>query len=267
MTEEEKAAAEAAQREAAEAEAAAAAEAAAQAEAEAQAALKAKSKKTTAKVEADDESAAELARVKAELDETRARFAGIDPAAAKEAMKKVSAAETAARNAEKAKAEAEGNWTRLREIAQEEHNAQVTAAAERATAAEARAAQAEARANDLFVSSAFANSDFIREKLILTPGKAQRLFGDHVDIVDGDIVVYDKPRGASGRNKVMDSKGKPLPFDVAIAKVVEADTDKDRLLKTSIKPGANSKGNNERANVETDRRSKFERGIAQLIGG
>ena len=71
--------------------------------------------------------------------------------------------------------------------------------------------------------------------------KARVLYGTHFEFKDGAIVAYDKPAGSAERNILVDAKGDPLSFEAAIKKIVEADPDKDQLLKSKIKPGAGSK--------------------------
>jgi hypothetical protein len=53
-------------------------------------------------------------------------------------------------------------------------------------------------------------------------------------------VVYDKPAGAKDRAPLVDAKGDPLPFDAAIAKLVDADEDRDSMKKSKMKPGSGS---------------------------
>jgi hypothetical protein len=42
---------------------------------------------------------------------------------------------------------------------------------------------------------------------------------------------------------LVDSKGEPLVFDVALAKLVDADPDKDTLIKSKLRAGAGSHTN------------------------
>lgn len=256
------------------AEAAAAKEAAEAEAAKAKAAAEAEEAKKAAAAAGGDEAAAaaaaELDRVKAELaaaKEAAKKFDGIDPEVARANAKKVKDAEAAALEAEKAKATAEGNFERLKQLQDEEANAKIAAAEEARAAADARAVAAEERLNDALVTVAFGNSKFIVDKTILGPVKARRLFGDYVEIEDGVQVVYDAPRGASKRAKIMNAKGEALPFNDAIQKVIEADPDKDSLIRSEAKSGAGTKKvEGEPAKAASDRQSRLAAGVAALRG-
>ena len=215
------------------------------------------------KAEAADAAAAEVERLRKEQE----KFKGIDPVKARENADKVAAAEAAARDAEKAKAEAEGNFERLREIQNEEHEAALEAERKRASDAEERANALAKQMNQTTLTSAFAASRYLAKETILSGPKAERIYGDHVEIEDGDVVVYDAPAGAKKRTKVMDGKGNPLPFDEAIKKVIESDPDKDSFLRSKMKPGAKSKtedvGKPERG---ASRHSRLVAGLKALKG-
>lgn len=241
MTDEEKAAAAAAAK--VEAEKAAAEKA----KADQEAADRAAADKAKPDAEAEAAKAAEaqkLADLQAKLDAANAavaKFEGLDPEAARAAIKAADEAKAATAEAEKEKLKAEGNFERLREIQQAESAAAITAAEEARKAAETVAEEANNRLNKALVETAFANSKFLQDETILNGQKAQRLFGDHVEIEDGKVVVYDKPAGEARRAKVMDSKGNALPFNEAIKSVIEADDDKDDFIRTKVTPGAGSK--------------------------
>jgi myosin heavy subunit len=203
------------------------------------------------KTKTAEEAKAALDAATAELEELKtklASFDGVDPEVAKANAKKVEEAEKAAaeakkaaKDAEKARAQAENDVTKLREIQAEEHKAELDRVKAEKEARDSEVTTLQEQLNNIRVENAFANSKFITEQTILTGGKAQRLFGDYVDVVDGQAVVYDAPRGDEKRAKVMDSKGNALPFNDAIAKVINADPDKDSLLKSKTKPGTGSK--------------------------
>lgn len=264
MTEEERLAAEKAAQEAADKEAAdkkAADEAAAAEQAE-------KDRAAAVAAAGNEEAAAALEAANARVAELQAiadSFAGLDPEKAKAAIAAVAEADEKAAQAEKDKAKAEGNFEKLRELQQAESQAAIDAANDRADKAEKAAAEALAKLSGQTISTAFAQSKFIADETILSGAKAQRLFADHVEIEDGELVVYDAPAGAAKRAKVMDSKGKALPFNDAIAKVINADPDKDELLKAKVKPGASSKtvdGKTEQPGL--DRQAKLAAGLAAL---
>lgn len=93
---------------------------------------------------------------------------------------------------------------------------------------------------ELTVGHSFDNSGFIRDEMVLTPRKARVVYGDHFDVEDGRLVGYDKPRGTGERTKLVDGKGEPLGFEEAMRKIVEIDPDRDNLLKSKLKQGADS---------------------------
>lgn len=100
----------------------------------------------------------------------------------------------------------------------------------------------------LTVGADFAGSKFISEELTLTPAKARVIYGSHFEVVDGKTVAYDKPKGQANRTMLVDSAGEPLKFDDAFKKIVNADPDKDTMLKSKMKPGGHS--NNHRPGTQ-----------------
>lgn len=264
MTEEEKAAAEAAAKAAAEKAAADKAKAEAEAAARAEADKTAADKTAAEKAEADKVSAL-LAEVQA-LKEQTAKFEGLDPEAARDALAKIKEVEKQAAEAEKAKALAEGNFEKLRELQQAETDAKVAAAEEAKAAALAEAEKARKELASAKVETAFANSKFLQDETILSGPKAQRLFGDHVEIEDGKVVVYDKPAGTDGRARIMDTKGNALAFNDAIKTLIEADPDRDALVRTKTIPGAGSKTTEGKPANEKTRHERLREGVKNLRG-
>lgn len=213
-------------------------------------------------------SAAEIAQMRADLAAARAdaaRFEGIDPEAARANATRVAELDQQARAAEQERARAEGNFERLRELQNEEHQAALQAAqAERDTARNERA-QAIADAASARRQAAFAGSQFFAKETVLTPEKAERIYGDYVEIEEGRPVVYDAPKGAAKRARVMDTNGHAIPFDEAIKKIVESEPDKDSFLKSKVVPGSGSKTTESQPqSVQGNRLSKMAQGLAQL---
>lgn len=263
MTEEEKAAAEAAAKEAAEKAAADKAKADQEA-ADKAAADKAAADAVAASAAGNEEltaAQAEIARLQAIAD----KFAGLDPEAARKAIADAEVATKAAAEAEKEKLKAEGNFEKLREMQAAEAEAAIKAAQE---AKEAAIAEAKAAREELVkakVETAFANSTFLQAETILPAPHAQRLYGDHVEVENGVVIVYDKPAGADKRAKIMDSKGNALPFNDAIAKLIEADPAKDSLLKTKTVPGAASTTTDGKPGTgEKTRHERIREGLAAM---
>jgi hypothetical protein len=99
---------------------------------------------------------------------------------------------------------------------------------------------AQRRIDDLTVGHSFAGSKFLSEDTVLSGEKARRLYGDHFEIEDGDLVAYDKPAGAKERTPLVDSRGEKLDFEAAIAKILKADPDFERIAKSKLKTGTMS---------------------------
>lgn len=93
---------------------------------------------------------------------------------------------------------------------------------------------------DLTVGRAFNESPFIREKSIIPPSIARKEFGEHVDLVDGVAVVYDKPRGASERTPLVGADGKPKSFEDGIQALYASHPESSGLIRAQGKPGAGS---------------------------
>lgn len=197
----------------------------------------------------------------AELQAKLKNYDGID-------LDKVKALVTAAEKAEAEKLEAEkqaaikaGDFERVKQMMADEHAKEVeklkAEKAERENALNA----AQAQINELNIGSAFANSAFVKDKLVLTPAKARLLYGGNFEVENGVMVGYDKPKGQPNRTKMVDSSGRPLSFDVVMTKLVEADPEKDTLLRGNLKPGTGGKPND--ARVAADPQKKLT-GVARI---
>jgi len=163
-----------------------------------------------------------------------AAYEGIDPAKVKELLKKE-------QDAEKAAAEAKGDFDRVKAMMAEEHGKEVTTLKTQLDDLRAQLAQRDETIGALTVGNDFSGSTFIRESLTLTPSKARALYGSHFEIQDGRTVAYDKPAGNAKRTMLVNAQGDPLPFDEAFKKIIEADPDKDTLLKVKVVPGGSSR--------------------------
>lgn len=161
-------------------------------------------------------------------------YEGIDPDKVRELIKKEA-------DAEKAAAEAKGDFDRVKAMMVEEHQKQLETlrtANEELKAAREKDAQL---ISNLTVGNDFSGSRFIREQLTLTPTKARALYGSHFEIQDGRTVAFDKPAGSGERTMLVDASGEPLPFDEAFKRIIDADPDKDTLLRAGVTPGGGSK--------------------------
>lgn len=190
-------------------------------------------------------------------------FDGLDP-------KELRALVQAKKDAETAQLEAKGQWDSLKAQMVEQHGRELQVERDGRTAAEQRAVELASQIAELTVGNAFGQSKFIADELTLSVAKARRVYGAHFEFVDGAVVAYDKPAGSKDRNVLVDSKGEPLAFEAALAKLVDADPDKDTLLKSKLKTGAGSHtntsvapGRQPGANVPVTGRAKIAAGLAK----
>lgn len=173
---------------------------------------------------------------KAEADAARAALAaygGVDPERVRELV-------AAAEAADRAEAERRGEYDRILAQVREQSETQLAAAAAQTAEAQERLAEAQRRIDELTLGRAFGDSKFLRENTLLSPSKARRLYEEHFDTVDGDLVAYDKPRGAKNRTPLVDARGDHLSFEAAIEKIVKADPDFETIGRAKIRSGANS---------------------------
>ena len=216
-------------------------------EAAAAAKLEAEKNKNSGMSDAEAKLLKETMKAKKDLDEAKARlklFEGIDP----EAIKKMLAEKA---EDEKKAAEARGDFERVKKMMAEEAAAEVKKAKDEAAASQAATDKLNATINNLTVGTAFASSKFLADDTVLPPSKARAIYGSHFEIEDGEVVGYDKPRGESERTKLVNAAGKPLAFETAIKRIVEADEDGDSILRSKMKEGAGSKQQSAQGAKET----------------
>ncbi|KVQ35797.1 DUF6651 domain-containing protein [Burkholderia cepacia] len=202
------------------------------------------------------ETSEELARVNARL----AEFDGLDAKELRELVKQRKDAETA-------QLEAKGAWDALKSQMVEQHGAELRARDEKLSAAEQRTRDLEAQIAELSVGNAFGNSKFINEELTLSPAKARRVYGAHFEFQDGAVVAFDKPAGAKDRAVLVDSKGEPLSFEAAIAKLVDIDPDKDSLRKSKLRTGVGSSTGGKQTPHAEPEASKVTTGRSKIAAG
>lgn len=171
-------------------------------------------------------------QAKAAADALKA-FDGIDPAKYHDMVKKEKDAETAA-------AEARGDFESVKTAMIEEHGKATKTLQNQIDDLTKQLTGRDELINELTVGNDFGASTFIRESLTLTPAKARRLYGTHFEVKDGKTVAYDAPLGAAKRNPLVDAAGNPLVFDEAFKRIIDADPDKETLLKAKVNPGSGS---------------------------
>ncbi len=186
-------------------------------------------KEVMQKKEALKATEATLAAAQARLKE----FDGVDPAA----IRKLLADQKAAEDAQLV---AKGEFDTLKARMAEEHTKVTQSLQEQIAALQAQLSSKDKVVDELSIGTQFSQSKFITEESTMAPAKARKLFGDHFDVVDGKVVAFDKPRGEANRAALVDQLGNSIAFEDAMRKIVEADPDKDSLLKSKVKPGAGS---------------------------
>ncbi len=186
-------------------------------------------KENMKKKDALDKANAELAKAR----ETLKTFEGIDA----ESVRKMLAEQ---KTAEEKALEAKGDWDRLKGRMAEEHGKEVKTLQEQIAALTGKLNATEGTIKDLSIGTQFSQSKFISEELTLTPAKTRVIYGDYFDVEDGKVVGYDKPRGTANRTAIVDQYGNAVDFEGALRKIIEADPEKDHLMKSKMKQGAGS---------------------------
>lgn len=177
---------------------------------------------------------------KQKLEELSKRFEGVDPEKYRKMLADEETRQSMQRKQEEDAALARGEFDRVKQSMSEQHKAQIDELSRKLAEKDSVLVGREKEVHELSIGNNFANSKFIPESMNIPISKMRALYGSHFEFKDGVVVAYDKPRGASDRTMLVDSSGDPIPFDAAIQKIVEADPDRDSMLKSKVKPGAGS---------------------------
>lgn len=168
-----------------------------------------------------------------ELQSKLRNYEGLDPEEARTAVKSVK--ESKLKEAEK-----RGEFDKVKKQMLEDHQKTVDKLNASIEELRQESLKKENIIHDLTIGNSFNQSDFIAKELVLTPTKARVVYKDHFEVQDGNVVAYDKPKSASDRAPLVDGNGDPLRFDEALRKIVESDPDKDALVRSKMKSGADS---------------------------
>jgi len=160
-------------------------------------------------------------------------FEGIDPVKVREMIAKEKDVETK-------RLEAAGEFTKVKEQMNTQHQEAISAKDEEIKTLKGQITSKTGQIEELTIGTGFGQSKFITDETVLSSVKARKIYGDHFDIVEGSVVGYDKPRGEEGRAPIVDAKGSNMPFNDAIKHMINADPDRDTLLRTKLKPGSGS---------------------------
>lgn len=172
-------------------------------------------------------------KAKSDLAALVAKFDGIDPEAARKLITEQASAEEAA-------ALARGEFETVRKQMIEKNQAIIETKDKETADLKALLEARDRTIDDLTVGANFGQSKYVTEETVLSPNKARMLYGSHFDIVDGNVVGYDKPRGSAGRGPIVDATGSNVSFEDAMKKIIADDPDHDTLVRSKLKPGADS---------------------------
>lgn len=160
-------------------------------------------------------------------------FDGIDPEKARNLIDQE-------QTAEQERLEAQGEFERVKQMMAEQHQKEIEGVKAENDRLKGEISARNDRIDALTIGDAFANSNFISEELIFSPSKSRQIWGDYVGLNDDKVVVYDKPASSASRTILVDASGEPVSFDEGLRRLVEADPEKNTILKTKMKPGSSS---------------------------
>ncbi|ODI95555.1 hypothetical protein BFR91_06360 [Acinetobacter pittii] len=195
-----------------------------------------------------------------EFDEFKRQFADIDPELARKAI-------AAQKEKETRELEEKGEYECVKQSMAQQHQAEVNRLQQQIKDLQQQLGSKDSQINELTIGSNFSRSAYIAEELTLTPNKARALYGAHFEIENGEVIGYDKPRGAANRTALVDSYGNPLSFDKAMQKIIEADPERDTLIRSKVNPGAGSKTKQENKGLQKEQpKTSLEKIMAGLRG-
>ncbi|HGL3854471.1 TPA: DUF6651 domain-containing protein [Klebsiella aerogenes] len=175
------------------------------------------------------------------LKERLDKYGDIAPERALELVQAESAAEKARQDAERLELERRGEFDAVKKQMVEAHGKDLEGRDARIAELEAEIAGMKSKLVEKTIGTSFGESQFLREKVLMTPTKARVIYGSHFEIgEDGQVVGYDKPAGAKDRAVMVDGQGVPLAFESAIERILRADPESDALLRSEAKQGAHS---------------------------
>ena len=168
------------------------------------------------------------------------RYGDIDADTVKSMLEEKKQKEDELRVAEEKRLRDAGDFDALKKSMGEQHARELKAQVDALQAERNNMGKLQRTIEELTVGQSFGNSTFLRDETLLTPAKARKLYGDYFDTENGVIRPYSKERGESGREPMVTSSGDPLSFDEAMRRIIEADPDRERLLRSKAKAGTGS---------------------------
>lgn len=121
---------------------------------------------------------------------------------------------------------------------------------------EAKIAEFQSKLDRMMLDNAFAQSDFVRERIAVPPEMFKSHFGQNFKVEEGKIVAYD-----STGNKIFSDKrmGELASVDEAFEKLVGNYAHKDSILKAQSQNGTgNTGGGGSRGGVRSMTRAEFD---------
>ena len=158
-------------------------------------------------------------------------FEGVDPAE----MRKLIDAQ---KDAETKRLEAAGEYDRVKKQMAEEHARSTAALKDQITLQASELQNLSTTLANVTVGASFTGSQFVKDGLVIPAAKVKTLYGGHFEFKDGHVIGYDKPVGAADRTPLVDEHGNFMQFDAALKKIIDADPERDQLLKSKVNPGA-----------------------------
>lgn len=156
--------------------------------------------------------------------------------------------------------EKRGEYDRILEQVRTEHTKEKSTLSEQIEALKAQLNERDSQIQEMTVGRAFSESVFIREQSKIPASIARKEFGNHVELIDGQVVVYDKPKGAADRTPLVDANGKYKAFEDAIAALYAGHPEATSLIKQKGKPGSGS------GNLDTGKKVEAPKAVAPGVG-
>lgn len=179
------------------------------------------------------------------LKEKLAQYGDIAPERALELAQAESTAQKAREDAERLELERRGEFDAVKKQMVDAHGKDLEGREARIAELEAEIAGMRGKLVEKTIGTSFGESQFLREKVLMTPNKARVIYGAHFEIgEDGQVVGFDKPAGTKDRTVMVDGQGSPLAFESAIERILRSDPEADALLRSEAKQGAHSKTTN-----------------------
>lgn len=173
-----------------------------------------------------------------ELEAKLKAFEGIDPEAVRGLLADKAAADALKVKAEEDRLKQAGDFESLKTRMASEHDKALKLKDDEVSNVKNVINALNKTIHELTIGSAFSASAYLKEETLLPPNKARRAYEDHFEIKDGVMNAFDKAQGAADRTPLVDARGKPLPFDEAIKSIIDADPDRDLILRSKSKPGS-----------------------------